>query len=361
MIGLVSSAKSTKGAASALFVFFLAACGSGSETAEAPQPIRPVKLIEVTSGSDVFHLNLPAVIEASNTSVLTFQVGGTLNELNVVEGQEVSRGAVIGRLNQRDYRNALQQAQAQFSSADSEYQRAARLLEQDAISRSVYEQRQTQRDVARATLDTAQKALDDTTLRTPFEGVIASVSVEQFENVGPQQAIVTLQTTGAAEALVQVPSTLVANSERVDPTDTYITLDAVPDVRIPAEILSFSTQADATTQTFPARFKFTPPEQINILPGMSGSLHATLNILDTEGGASSQVRVPLGALLSEGGENFVWVVDRETMTVSKRLVVLDEGVGEDLIVLSGLEEGETIAGAGASYLFDGMKIRPLDE
>ncbi|NQY98076.1 MAG: efflux RND transporter periplasmic adaptor subunit [Henriciella sp.] len=337
----------------------LVACGA-PEQVETPEPVRPVKLIEVSTKANIFQMNLPAVIEASNTSVLTFQVGGRLNELNVVEGQEVSKGTLIGRLDQRDFRNQLQQAQAQYNSADSEYQRAARLIAENAIAESVYEQRKTQRDVARASLDTAQKALDDTVLRTPFEGVIASVAVEQFENIGPQQEIVVLQTTGAAEALVQVPSTLVANAERVIPTDIYITLEAVPDLQVPAEILSFSTQADSSTQTFPARFKFTPPEDINILPGMAGTLHSTMEFIEAEQAARNQVQVPLAAILSEGGEAFVWVVDIETMTVSKRKIEIDKGIGEDIVVLAGLAEGETIAGAGASYLFEGMQIRPLE-
>lgn len=360
MIGSLNRQKTRTFSIAAAVSVFLTACGAPEEV-ETPDPIRPVKLVEVESSSNVFQLNLPAVIEASNTSILTFQVGGTLDQLNVTEGQEVTRGTVIGRLNQRDYQNALQQAQAQYSSADSEFQRAALLLAENAVSRSVYEQRETQRDIARAALDTAQKALDDTVLRTPFEGIIATVSVEQFENVSPTQEIVTLQTTGAAEALVQLPSTLVANVERVVPSDSYISLDAVPDLRVPAEFLSISTQANSSTQTFPARFKFTPPDEINILPGMSGSLHARMEILDEEGGADSQIKVPLGAILSEGGETFVWVVDTEAFTVSKRSVVVDDGIGEELVILAGLEAGETIAGAGASYLFDGMQIRPLEE
>ncbi len=342
-----------------LLAVTVAAC-SGPEPVEAADPVRPVKLIEVSARSNVFQLNLPAVIEASNTSVLTFQVGGQLNELNVVEGQEVSKGTIIGRLDQRDFRNALQQAQVQYNSADSEFQRAARLLAENAISESLHDQRETQRDVARATLDTAQKAFDDTILRTPFEGVIASVAVEQFENVSPQQQIVVLQTTGAAEALVQVPSTLVANAERVIPTETFITLEAVPDLQVPAELLSFSTQADASTQTFPARFKFTPPEQINILPGMAGSLHSTMEIVDPSLASRDQVQIPLGAILAEGGDVFVWVVNLDSMTVTKRGIEIDKGIGEDIVVLSGLSEGETIAGAGASYLFEGMKIRRLE-
>lgn len=346
-----------------LLILGLAACGQ-SEPVAAPDPVRPVKLIEITGSSNIIQVNIPAVIEASNTSVLTFQVGGSLDELNVEEGQEVGRGTVIARLDQRDFRNALQQAQAQYTSANSEFERAARLLEQDAISRSVFEQRLSSRDVARAALDTAQKALDDTVLRTPFAGVISSVAVEQFENVSPQQEIVTLQTVGAAEALVQMPATIVANAEqRLVPIESFISLDAAPGVLVPAEFATISTQANATTQTFATRFKFTPPDTVNILPGMTGSLMAKLEIIDPAGQNLSQLTVPISAVLEEGGDRFVWVVDTETMTVSKRQITFDRefNVGEELIVLAGLEEGETIAGAGASYLFEGMKIRPYED
>ena len=342
----------------ALGLLVLSGCG-GPEVVEAPDPVRPVKLMQVTTGSNLIQVNLPAVIEASNTSVLTFQVGGTLNELQVVEGQRVNKGTIIGRLDQRDYRNALQQAQAQFTSANSEFERASRLLSQDAISRSVYEQREAARDVAKAALDTAQKSLDDTTLRTPFGGVIASLSVEQFENVAPAQPIAVLQTVGAAEALVQIPSKLIANSTRITPVESYITLDAAEDARITAEFLSISTQADPTTQTFSVRFKFETPEDINILPGMTGSLHATLQINEDDERAA-QITVPIGSVLSEDGQTFVWVVDTEAMTVSKRPISLQDGIGEELVVLSGLEVGETIAGAGASYLFEGMQIRSYE-
>jgi RND family efflux transporter MFP subunit len=338
---------------------FISGCSEPVEQV-MESPVRPAKILTVSSATDSRQLNLPAVIEASNTSVLTFQVSGNIEELPVTEGQEVTRGTVIARLDQRDYRNNLQQAQAQFSTADTDFQRAARLLEQDAIAKSVYDQRLGALDVARATLDTAQKAFDDTVLRTPFDGIVASVAAEQFDNISPQTQIVTLQTTGAAEAVVQLPSVLVANADRITPRDTYISLDAAEGERVPAEFLSLSTLADASTQTFTGRFKFTPPEGFNILPGMTGSLHATVDLGDESGNVIPQIVIPLAAVLTEAEDKFVWVVDMETMIVSKRSVTLQEGIGEQLVVLAGLSEGEAIVGAGASYLFEGMQIRPYE-
>ena len=121
-------------------------------------------------------------------------------------------------------------------------------------------------DVARAALDSAQKAFDDTVLRSPFDGVIASVAAEQFDNVSPQTEIVTLQTIGAAEAVVQLPSILVANADRLSPRGDFISLDAADGV---ACLLNFSRYPPLlipTTQTFTARFKFTPPEGFTSCP-----------------------------------------------------------------------------------------------
>ena len=342
----------------ALCGLLLSACGQ-AETPDQPDVVRPVKLIEIDSASNLHRINFPAVIEAASTADVTFQVGGALDELRVIGGQNVSKGEVLARLNPRDYRNAVQQAQARYDSAEVEYQRAEQLIAVNAVSRSVYDQRKAELDVARASLDSARKSLEDTILRSPFDGVVAQIHADQHQNVAPQQPIVTIQTTGAAEALVHIPSRFVAQSGRITPLETVIVLDAAPGIEMPAELYDVSTQADASTQTFSVRFAFTPPEDLLILPGMAGMLRAQLSVAGADGGYE-QITVPLGAVLYEDGQTFVWVIDKDAMTVSKRAIELEESVGENLIVRSGLQVGESIAGAGASYLHEGMKIRPYE-
>ncbi len=71
--------------------------------------------------------------------------------------------------------------------------------------------------------------------------------------------------------------------------------------------------------------------------------------------------MPLSAILSDGAARYVWIVDPDSMTVSKREVTVSDGIGETAIVTEGLEMGETIATAGASYLAEGMQVRPWTE
>ncbi|WOE75343.1 efflux RND transporter periplasmic adaptor subunit [Alterisphingorhabdus coralli] len=344
----------------------LTACG-GEKPAEE-EPARPAKLFVVQSASNTFDTSFPAIIEASQSSTLAFQVGGLLQDLPIRNGQAVRRGDVLGRLDQRRFRNAVTSAKAQYDAAEAEYQSAVRLLEQDAIARLVVEQRKSQRDTAMAQLDSARKDLADTVLRAPFSGLVAEKHITEFESVSPSQAIVTVQSRGAAEASVSVPASLVprladpdeiggANSN-VD--EAYVVLSSAPNVKIPGRFLAATTQADTQSQTFKVNFAFDPPSDLIVLPGMTATVYSSRALLRGEG-AGKALNIPLGAVISDGKKRSVWVVDTKTMLVKKRTIQVDNGVDEQVRVIAGLKPGETIVAAGAAYLHEGMKIRAYEE
>ncbi|MEM9839582.1 MAG: efflux RND transporter periplasmic adaptor subunit [Pseudomonadota bacterium] len=337
----------------------IAACSQGPATEDEGPRIRPAKLLTVEEDQIVRTVNLPAVIGAKGSTDLAFEVGGLLQEFPVEEGMQVSAGDLIGKLEQRQFQNEVATAKAQFDNAEAEYQRAERLLQQDAIARSVVDQRRASRDVARANLDTARKRLEDSVLTAPFDGVIARRFAEPFQNVSPMSAVVTLETTGAAEAVVQVPATLVVQSEQLEPLGSQVVLDAAPDVPMQAELFSFATQADAAAQTFEARFSFEPPEGLVILPGMTGTVQ--LRMQRREGDmALAQIIIPLEAVVSEAGNPFVFKVDPQSYQLTRTPIVVAPSDDGRLAVVEGLTVGDTIVAAGAAFLQDGMTIRPYE-
>ena len=342
----------------AISAVLISACAK-EEVVETKEIVRPAKLIEVQASSNEKLFNFPAVVEALSSKDLTFQVSGQIESLPVRAGQEIKKGEVIAQLVQRDFINSLETAQTQFDAAKLEFDRADRLIVESAISQSVYDQRLTALNVARAQLDSAKKALEDTVLKSPFDGVIAIKQAKELETVSPSAPIVTLQTEGAAEALVKIPASLVSRSKQIEPLETFITLDAATDIKMPAEFVSASTIADEKSQTFDIRFGFAPPDSLVILPGMSGTISAKLIFAD-DAASAGQISVPLSSIVTDSDGQFVWVVDEATMRVSKREISVGAGVGESLVVESGLNAGDVIVGAGASYLHEGMKIRRLE-
>lgn len=345
-------------ATGAIFALALSSCGVAVEEA-AEEPAKPAKLLTLTQASTQQSNSLPAVVRSVRSTDLAFQVGGQIVEWNAIDGSEFQRGQVIARLDARSFEAAVAQAEAQYINADSEYQRAVRLLEEDAISRSVVESRDAQRQVAKANLDTARKNLSDTILRAPFTGFVGVTNVEQFQNVAPQQPVLVLQSR-AVEAVVNVPASFVLNSNRVRYFNTFVELDAAPERRFAATFREATGQADSSTQTFEGHFRFNAPADLVVLTGMTATLYFETELIAVPEERKG-VAVPLAAIQAEGDQRYVWVVKGRERVLERRDVALGEGVGSTLRVIDGLAAGETIVAAGGAYLNAGDKVRPWQD
>ncbi|MEL6414060.1 MAG: efflux RND transporter periplasmic adaptor subunit [Pseudomonadota bacterium] len=339
--------------------FMLAACGGDRTEPQSTPTVRPAKLVIATRSTTERNLEFPAIIRAIESADLTFQVAGEILQLDVLEGQEVERGDVIARLNQRNNQNQVAQAQAEFDNAKAEFERAERLAAEDAISRSVLETRRTTLDIAAAALDNAKKSLGDTVLRAPFDGSISQVSARRFQNVQAKESIATIQTR-EVEAVVNMPGTIIARIPQLIPVGVNVLLDSDPDRPIQAEFREAAGTADPETQTYEVSFSFSPPEDLFTLPGMTATVQTTLDFSAVSDIVAQGIAVPLTAIFAEGDDTFVWIVDPDTYKISKREVVLGSDSEEEVTVTDGLEGGELLIAAGVTFFNDGATVRPWE-
>lgn len=334
--------------------------GCQDKASEAPKDaqdlIRPAKLIKIGQTQTSHFLNYPAVIEVSQSSQLAFQVSGKVDTLAVRDSDEVKQGDVLAQLDKRDYQSKLNVAKAQFENSQAEYERAKQLMDTKVISKSELARKKTDFEVTQSQLVSAQKALDDTTLRAPFTGNVANVLIEPQETIQAGQTVVTLLSLAKLEAKINIPSNIIlrAPKEESQAPQAYIVLDAAPNLKIDATFKELNLEADLNSQTYEVVFGFDAINDLNILPGMSATLWLEP---PTKAKKSSNIAVPLTAIGSIGEATFVWVVDEKTMEISKRDVVIKPGVGENLEVISGLTQGETIVAAGIGSLVQGAKVR----
>ncbi len=338
----------------------LSGCDGGEVEQTTEPTVRPVKMITLAAASDVETRRFPATVNAGRFSELSFQVGGLIDEVSVAEAQVVAAGDTIARLVTRDFENQVASARSQFGNAEEEYQRAVRLAEQDAIAQSVLEQRRAQRDVARSQLDSAEKALEDAELTAPYSGVIMQVPARATEAVSAGQTVASLMAEGDLEVSISVPAIMIADSQDVESRGAFVFLDAAPQTSIPATFKEIDLIADTASQTYTVTFGFEAPATLVILPGMNATVELS-GARRSTAAARNRISVPLSAVTTDGTDNFVWVVDETTMTVSKRVVTVADGIGDAVVVTEGLTAGDVIATAGASFLSDGMQVRPWND
>lgn len=328
---------------------------------EAARPARPAKIIAVSERPRETEISQPIIVEPDQSAVLTMLEGGVLQEFPVIEGQTVKKGDLIARVDTRILENNLNQARSQLAQAKVDYDRAKILLKQGNISESVYDQRATEFELAELNVEASEKRLEDATLLAPFDGVVALVDVDQYQTITAQQEIITLQSETEFRAVMHIPASQLADATDVDILESYLALDVAPLVNIPAQFRSLARQADPATQTFEAQMNFTRPEGVVVLPGMTGQIYAKV-VPNASKPYVQIIEVPMAAVQFDGQTPYVWLVQdvAGTLSVTRRDVVLQDEIGRNLEVLNGLEIGDEIVGAGASYLFEGMKIRRFE-
>ena len=337
-------------------LLLLVSCSSEKMEVAEKEVARPVKLITTKIADELQVRRYPAAVDAALSRELSFNVSGLIEDITVKESHKVDKNVTIAKLDQSTFQSKVEAAKATFETSEKEYQRGIRLQKGDAISKSDLEKRKSQKDIAKAELEMSQKALNDTILKAPFAGVVSKVEVTKLQNIQAGEAIITLFEENRLQATINLPASVIATSMQRKEDKSFVIFEAAPNQRIPAVFQEAKLEADTTTQTFEITFSFQPPENLITLPGMNAMVEIVSSqdeSLDKKNGVS----VPLGAILSDGQSQYVWLVNIETMAVSKRKVTVLPSIGENVVVTEGLSAGDTIAGAGASYLTEGMKVR----
>jgi multidrug efflux system membrane fusion protein len=329
---------------------------SGSEPPPQSEVVRPVKLLTVSSGMAGAPRVYPGRIEAKDRVELSFRVGGPLIEFPVREGHSVRAGGVVARIDPRDFRIRLEAARADRERTTADFRRYASLYEKDAVSQAQLDQARAAMEVAQARLDDASAALKDTTLHAPFSAQVAERLVDNFQEVRAGQPIVSLVSLGEMKVEVDLPEGLMSRLRRGTTGRVVATIDARPDEEFELRLLEIALQADSATGTYRTTFVMPQPEGMVLLPGMAVQLISYPDQQDAR-------RVIPAVAMASGPEGaMVWVVDRDSMTVSSRAVTAGGLTGSDGVeILAGLEPGETIATSAVQSLRDGMTIRQMDE
>jgi len=207
-----------------------------------------------------------------------------------------------------------------------------------------------------AQLQVARDNLEDATLLAPFEGVVARRDIDNFVNIQAGQSVALLQSIAILHVAFDIPGTDITalTINGVEQVRFAVTFDAAPDQVFAAEVVEFSLQADAATQTFRGRVAVTQPEDFVLLPGMVARVRATTDA------PTPEIRVPLTAIASApDGSPQVWLVGDDN-SVSAKPVTLGGVTGEMIAIAEGLAPGERVVAAGVGQITDGMTIRPID-
>jgi RND family efflux transporter MFP subunit len=161
------------------------------------------------------------------------------------------------------------------------------------------------------------------------------------------QPVVRLAHTGEFEALVALPETFV---ERARGATGSLTLWSLAGRSYDVKLRELSPAADGATRTYAARYSILNPDEAVRL-GMS----ATLTL--SEGESARAVRLPLTAVFNHGRGPCVWVVDNAGR-ITARDVTITRYEGQNVLIASGVSDGENVVTLGVEKLDADLAVRP---
>ncbi|PKF76670.1 efflux RND transporter periplasmic adaptor subunit [Vibrio sp. vnigr-6D03] len=341
----------------------LSGCGQVAVVEDKPLP--RVKVVELGESTQKEQMFFPAVAEAADKSALSFRVSGEISKLTAKEGDRVKKGQVIAQLDPTDYQLKVNNAQAKFSVADSQYRRSEPLVKKGLLAQSQFDELAAQREIALAELELAKLHLSFTKLLAPMSGIISRVNVDQFENIQVGQHIVNIHSTEQVDVLVQIPDRLfVAQPKDLDIENIQVVVRLKEGVEYPAVIKEYTTEPDPKTATYNVTFTMPMPDDTIILDGMAVEVAAQ----GQNQGLNFRLGIsaPIEAIFNSDGDNldrdnkFVWVIDENNIAQKTPIVTGKVNLSEVQIV-EGLEHGQRIVTAGVARLRNGMKVELVEQ
>jgi RND family efflux transporter MFP subunit len=312
----------------------------------------------------VLSLPISGNLKAVNTVAVKARVPGELIELKGREGDSVKAGEVVARLDPTEYQRRLRQAEQQADAAKTQIDIAKRqydnnkaLVEQGFISKTALDTSQASLAGAQATYnaalagaDVARKTLEDTVMRSPITGQIATRLAQPGEHVGMDMRLMDIVDLSSLE--------LEATLSPADSVDVRIGQEAALSLEgraqtINAKVLRINPSVQANSRSVLVYLR------LQSTTGLKQGMYAQG---DLQLSHRKTVALPLSAVRTDKPQPYVQMlmnnkVAHQTVSVGERGRLATQSNGEQWVAISGLPANSQVLPASVGALREGSPVR----
>jgi RND family efflux transporter MFP subunit len=332
-------------------------------------------------------LTASGYVVAQRQAAVASKATGRLEYLGAEEGDQVSGGQIIARLESNDVAAALAQARANLAAAMAQlpqsqadrqeaalqYERYKKLIAEQLVPRADFDAAEARykRAVATVSADSAviraaaaavraaEVALENTNIRAPFDGTVLTKNADVGEIVAPfgsassaRAAVVSIADMSSLEVEADVSE---SNIQRIKPGQPCeIVLDAYPDTRYQGAVSKIVPTADRAKATVLTKIKFVERDE-RVLPEMSAKVTFLSNALaKSETNQARKIVIPPAAITSRNNTTIAFVVrDGRAVEIS---VELGGSIGGSREVVRGLSVGDRVVLNPPENMANGMRV-----
>jgi membrane fusion protein, multidrug efflux system len=343
-----------------LLAALLSACG---KQPAAPEPERAVRTQLVNAGSATASHEYAAEVRPRIESRLSFRVSGKLLSRLVNLGDSVKPGQVLARIDAQDLKlaeaaasAAVMAARTNRDQAGQDYKRFVDLQRQGFISAAELERRDSAFKAAQAQLEQAKAQADVQGNQAGYAqliadgaGVITAINAEPGQVLAAGTPVVTVALDGPRDIVFSVPEDQITRMKAAAGQAGALKVRLWgSDKTWPLTLREVAAAADPVTRTFLIK---ADAGKLDVKLGQSATVVLDLPQI------AGVIKLPLAAVLQQGGKTSVWILDGASMTVKPVAVQVGGAEGNDVVIAGGLSPGQEVVVAGVHVLNPGQKVK----
>ncbi len=297
------------------------------------------------------YLEVQGSVETKENILVQPEFSGTLTTLNVKAGQRVSKGQILGKVDDAGMSQQLASIENQYALAKTTFERQKNLWDKKIGSEIQFLQAQAQMISAQKAVAQMRAQVAKTVIRAPFSGTIDDVFVERGQVVAPSpQGLMRIVNLSNMYVSTTVPETYIGKLKVGTVVDVFLTSLGKTykgKVRQVANFINPSNRSFGIEVSVPNPDNLLRPNQV-----------AKLKIIDYT--VNNAIIVPTNVVQEDGEHNkFVFIatnVSGKKGVAKKVLVKVGKSSDNVTEILSGLSANDVIVTEGANNIADGMKL-----
>lgn len=343
-------------------LLILSACNE-EHTVYAPPAAKtfelPVMTVQLVPIPRIY--TVPGSVKSDERIQVSSRISGYIQNISVHEGDQVTKGAILVKIDPTEVEGAIRQtlaavqtANTALSDAERDTARLSGLQKKGVVSNETLRKAKVLRDVARSTLaeakaalDTAQAARRYVSVKSPFNGIVVMRHKQVGDLATPGVPVLTIESRARLLLRTSVAESRIRNIHTGE--QVQVEIDALGKNEIAGVVLRVIPSGDPVTRRYDVEISL--PNKPGIYPGMFGRAHFIL-------GSDTSPVVPKAAIVERGGLRGVFVLDQER-AVKFRWLRMGREWADRVEIIVGLKDGETILSQNDRRVHDGDVIKSV--
>ena len=307
-----------------------------------------VVLLDVVPTTIEDRINLPGVIEPWEKLSVLAKIHGTVIKVEASEGETVSKGQIIARIDPDDFRIAVDSARATYELAIAQHKRLASLHDQGIVPEAKIENLEAQVKTSKAALENAELMLSRCTIKAPISGVIRRLDATEGLLLSVSDPVAEILQVDRVKAVVGIPESDVALVRNIK--EVHLTIQALDNKEVVGRHHFLAGSPESGARLYRLELAIDNKDNL-IMPGMFFRAKLVKRVI------KDTVAVPLFTVIKREDQQFVFV---EEDGVAKKLPV-ELGIMEDwrVQITKGLSPGSRVVVEGHRDIDHGHKLNTV--